>query len=66
MIAIVVSVLSYGWRLKPVVHKAEETCVGGTFQATAGFQDSDMFHKGIKMALRCSLSANSHLSEFKL
>ena len=34
---------------------------GGTFQATAGFQDSDIFQKAMKMALRCSLSVNPHL-----
>ena len=38
----------------------------GTFQATAGFQDSDVFQKAIKMSLRCILSVNSHLSGFKL
>ena len=38
----------------------------GTFQATAGFQDSDVFQKAIKMVLRCILSVNSHLSGFNL
>ena len=33
--------------------------VGVTFQATAGFQDSDIFQKAIKMAARCILSVNS-------
>ena len=28
-------------------------------QATAGFQDSDIFQKALKMALRCILSVNS-------
>ena len=36
--------------------------VGGAFQATAGFQDSEVFQKAMKMALKCSLSVNSHLS----
>ena len=40
--------------------------IGGTFQATAGFQDSDICQKAIKMAWRCILSVNSHLSGFKL
>ena len=38
----------------------------GTFQATAGFQDSDIFQKAIKMVFRCVLSVISHLSGFKL
>ena len=29
--------------------------MGGTFQATVGFQDSNLFQKAIKMALRCIL-----------
>ena len=29
--------------------------MGGTFQAIAGFQDSDIFQKAIKMVLRCIL-----------
>ena len=33
----------------------------GTVQATAGLQDSAVFQKAIKMALRCILSVNSHL-----
>ena len=40
--------------------------IGGTFQAIARFQDSDISQKAIKMALRCNLSVNSHLSGFKL
>ena len=42
--------------------------MGGTFQATAGFQDLDVFQKvlNLKMALRCILSVNSHLSGFRL
>ena len=40
--------------------------MGGTFQATGGFQVSDFFQKVIKMTLRCILSVNSHLSGFKL
>ena len=38
----------------------------GTFQATAGFQDSDFFQKAMKMALRSILSVISHLSGFRL
>ena len=40
----------------------------GTFQVTAGFQDSNIFKKAMKMALslRCILNVNSHLSGFKL
>ena len=37
-------------------------CMGGTFQARAGFQDSDIFKKAIKMALRCTFSVNSHIT----
>ena len=38
----------------------------GTFQATAGFVDSDMFQKAVQMALRsCILSVNSDLSGIK-
>ena len=40
--------------------------MNGTFQATARFQCSDIFHKTIEMALNCILSVNSHLSGFKL
>ena len=36
--------------------------LGGTSQATARFQDSDIFQKAVKMAW----SASSHLSGFKL
>ena len=36
--------------------------MGGTFQAAAGFQDSDFIQKATKIALRCILSVNSHLS----
>ena len=38
----------------------------GTFQATARFEDLDIFQKATKMALRCTLSMNSNLSGFKL
>ena len=31
-------------------------CIGGTFLATAGFQDSDIFQTAIKIVLRCILS----------
>ena len=41
-------------------------CMGGTIQATAGFQGSDFFLKAIKMFLRCILSVISHLSNFIL
>ena len=37
-----------------------------TVQATARFQDSEIIQKTLKMALRCILSVNSHLSGFKL
>ena len=37
-----------------------------TFQATAGFQDSDFFHKAVKMVLRCILSMISHLQDSNL
>ena len=40
--------------------------MGGASQATVRFQDSDIFQKAIKMALRCILGMNSHLSGFKL
>ena len=40
--------------------------MGGTFQATARFQDLNIFHKAIKVVLRYILSVNSHLSGFKL
>ena len=34
-------------------------CVmGGTFQATAGFQEADIFQRAIKMVLRCILSCD--------
>ena len=39
--------------------------MGGTFQAAAGFQDSDILQKATNMVLRCILRANSHLSGFK-
>ena len=39
-------------------------CMGGTFQATTGFQDSDFIQKAVKIALRCILRVNSHLSGF--
>ena len=32
--------------------------MGGTFQVTAWFQDSDIFQKAMKMALRCIWSMN--------
>ena len=38
----------------------------GTFQITAGFQDSDIFQKAIEMVLRCILGVISHLSGFKI
>ena len=34
----------------------------GTFQATAGFQNSDIFQKAVKMAWRCILSVISEFS----
>ena len=40
--------------------------MGRTFQATAGFQDSDIFQKAIEMILRCILGVISHLSGFKI
>ena len=40
--------------------------MGGTFQATAGFQDSDIFQKAVKLVFRCIVSVLSHLSGFKL
>ena len=49
-----------------VMHVPTDESMGGTFQATARFQDSDSFQKATKMALRCILSVNSHLSGFKL
>ena len=45
---------------------SSDPSVGGTSQAAAGFLDSDIFQRAIKMALRCSLSTNSHISGFKL
>ena len=39
---------------------------GGTFEATARFQDSGTFQKAVIKALRCILSVNSHLPGFKL
>ena len=38
----------------------------GTFQAAAGFQDSDIFQKAIEKVLRCILSVILHISGFKL
>ena len=39
--------------------------IGGTFQATAGFRDSDFFHKALKLLSRCiSLSVIFHPSGF--
>ena len=43
-----------------------DECMGGTLQASAGFQDSDFFHKGIKLVSRCILSVIFHPSGFKL
>ena len=40
--------------------------MGGTFHATARFQDSDFFEKAIKMLLRCILSVIFQPSGFKL
>ena len=40
--------------------------VGCTFWATVGFQDSGIFQKAIKQALRCIQSVNSQLSGFRL
>ena len=41
--------------------------MGGTFQATAGFQDSVfVFQKAIKVVLRCILSVIFRLSEYNL
>ena len=40
--------------------------IGGTFQATARFQGSDIFQKAYKIALRCVLSVHSHLSGVRL
>ena len=37
----------------------------GTFQATAGFQDSNSFQRAIRMGLRWVFSVISHLSGFK-
>ena len=39
-------------------------CMDGTFHATGGFQDSDVFQKAIRMALtlRCILSVKCQLS----
>ena len=31
-------------------------CMDGTFQVTAGFQDSDTLYKAIKMVLKCIVS----------
>ena len=50
---------------KPV-ERTDENSMGGTFQATAGFQDSDVFQKALKMVLRSILSASFHLSGFTL
>ena len=41
-------------------------CMGGTFQATVGFQDSDFFQNAVKMVWRCTFSVISYLSGFKL
>ena len=41
-------------------------CMGGTFQTTARFQDSDSFQKALKMVLRCILSVIFHLLGFRL
>ena len=38
----------------------------GTFQATAGFQDSDFLQDTIKVVLRCTLNVISYLSGFRL
>ena len=40
--------------------------MGLFIQATAGFQDSDILQKAVKMALRCILSVNYHLSGVKI
>ena len=57
--------------MKPVLLAKHKSCcgcisMGGTFQATARFQDSGIFQRAIKMAFRCILSVNYHLSGFKL
>ena len=43
-----------------------KVCSGGTFQATARFQDSALFQKSIKMVLRCIFNVIFHVSGFKL
>ena len=56
-------------RTKYKLRQMKNTAVydmGETFQATAGFQDSNILQKAMKMALRCNLSVNAHISGFKL
>ena len=57
------SILDVGTKLWTFLQNVR---MGGTFQATARFQDSDIFQKAIEVALRLILSVNSHLSGFKL
>lgn len=42
-----------------------EVSMGGTFQATTGFQDLESFQKAIKTELRCILSVIFYLSGLK-
>ena len=48
------------------VHTFPSLIMGGTFETTAGFQDSENFQKAIEIISSCILSVISHLSRFKL
>ena len=41
-------------------------CMGGNFQATIGFPDSEISQKAVRLVLSCILSVSAHLSGFKL
>ena len=62
----------FWWRWLPdsillvSVYQEHSQFIGRTFQATARFQDSDIFQKAIKMVLMCILSVNYHFSRVKL
>ena len=49
-----------------ICHLVLHQCIGGTFQTTARFQDSDFLQKAIKMVLRWILIVIFNLSGFKL
>ena len=52
-----------GERVHNASNMKQNAWAGGTFQATTGFQDSDLFQKAMKMASGCTLSVTSHLSD---